>query len=304
MIAIYCSEKLDGIAAAAIIKRHAQLKNLPVRFGGFLHPDTLTEELEDIATNTHQLIFLLDISLSPEHLPLIDAILGQNKLVYWNTHDPQSIVPPAKIIDKATGKQCAAELAHERFLPTDNIAHQLAKLAHDIEFWQLGDERAIKLTDLIMAQYSPLDLINTLAKGILWSPQFEKAHHDYDTKKRSPLEDLFKTLHIKTYLTYRFGFVIAPSILSTADACQRVLDGHAGVDVSIALYKKGTIAFRKRDTCDLDMRHLAELFNGGGNKHAAGANIHTTVTKDTYDDVLSRLDTTFKTYFITARHNT
>lgn len=300
MIAIYCSEKLDGIAAAAIIKRHAQLKKLPTRFGGFLHHDMLSEELEDIATNEKQLIFVLDVSITPEHLALIDKISEKNTIVYWNTHDPQSVVPKTKIFDKSTDKRCAAELVHQRFLPNDLVAQQLARLAHDVEFWQLGDERATKLTDLIMAQYNPLDLINSLAKGMYWSPHFEKEHQHYLAKKTAALDDLFKTLTIKTYLNHRFGYVTAPSILTTADACQKVLDGHAGIDVSIALYKNGKIAFRKRDDCKLDMRELAQLFDGGGNEHAAGAKLGMPVTKDTYDDVLFKLDSIFKNFFITA----
>lgn len=300
MITLYCSEKLDGIAAAAIIKRHAQLNNLPTRFGGFLHPENITDELEEIAKEEQQLIFILDASIAPEHLTIIDRILARNKIVYWNTHDAKSVVPPAKIFDKAIDKNCAAELAQQRFIPKDLIAKQLAQLAHDIEFWQLGDERAIKLTDLITAQYSPLELIDALSKGIFWNDQFETIHKQYLEKKNAALEELLKTLVIKTYLNYRFGYVLAANVLTTADACQRVLDGHAGVDVSIALYRNGKIAFRKRDSCNLDVSELAHLFNGGGNQFAAGAKLNTTITKENSEEVIFQLDTTFKNYFIEA----
>ena len=36
MYVIYCSEQLDGIAAAAIISRYARLRNSECKIGGFL----------------------------------------------------------------------------------------------------------------------------------------------------------------------------------------------------------------------------------------------------------------------------
>lgn len=297
MITIYCSEKLDGMASAAIIARHAKLTNLPVHFGGFLHPETLLDELEDIATNQQQLLFILDMSISAEHLPIIEKILVKNKMVYWNTHDINSVVPPAKIFDKGD-KRCSAELSQQRFLPHDLIAKQLAQLAHDVEFWQLGDERSTKLTDLIMAQYGPLELIDALSRGIFWSTQFEMAHRQYIKKKEAAIEELLKSLIVRIYLNYRFGYVLASSVLTTADACQKVLDGHAGVDVSVALYRNGKIAFRKRDNCDIDVSQLAQLFGGGGHPFAAGAKLAMAVTKENFEDVIHQLDHTFKSFFI------
>ena len=297
MITIYCSERLDGIASAAIIARHAKLTNLPVHFGGFLHQETLQEELEDISTQQHQLLFILDISISPEHIPEIEIIMQKNKIVYWNTHDPQSVVPPAKIFDKGD-KKCSAELSQQRFLQHDLIAKQLAQLAHDVEFWQLGDERATKLADLIMAQYSPIELIDALSRGILWSVQFETVHREYIQKKTAAIEELLKSLIVKPYLNYRFGYVIASSVLATAEACQKVLDGHAGIDVAIALYRNGKIAFRKRDACDIDVSLLAQLFGGGGHPYAAGAKLAATVSKENFEDTIFHLDNAFKSFFI------
>jgi oligoribonuclease NrnB/cAMP/cGMP phosphodiesterase (DHH superfamily) len=297
MITIYCSERLDGLASAAIIARHAKLTNLPVHFGGFLHPETLSEELEDIAKNERQLLFILDMSISPEHTQLIEKILQKNKIVYWNTHDPQAVVPPAKIFDKGD-KKCSAELSMQRFLPHDLIAKHLAQLAHDVEFWQLEDERATKLADLIMAQYSPLELMDALSRGIFWSVQFETSHREYIQKKTAAIEELLKSLIVKPYLSYRFGYAIASSVLATAEACQKVLDGHAGVDVAIALYRNGKIAFRKRDECDIDVSQLAQLFGGGGHPYAAGAKLSTTVSKENFEDVIFQLDNAFKSFFI------
>lgn len=298
MISIYCSEKLDGLAAAAIVMRHAILSKLPVHFGGFLHPDALDSELHDMTRQEHQLIFVLDIGITPDHIPFLEKIKVKNKIVYWSTHDAESVVPPAKIFEKTIDNKCSAELAQQRFLPNDQIAKKLAELAHEVKFWQVRDETALRLSDLIAAQYSPTELLDSLARGAFWNEQFEQFHKAYLEKKLAALDDLMKSLVVKSYVKYRFGFALASSILNTADACQKILDGHAGVDVAVVLYRDGRIGFRRRDDGEVDVKKLAELFNGGGRPFAAGARLNMTVTKENLPEVLFHLDEAFKNFFV------
>lgn len=300
MISIYCSEKLDGLAAAAIVMRHAVLSRLPVHFGGFLHVDSLDSELRDIASDSHKLIFVLDIPVFPEHLPLLDTINLKNKIVYWNTSDKDSVVPSSKIFDRAVDRKCSAELVMERFLPGDLIAKRLAVLAHEVKFWQLHDESALKLSDLISAQFDPVVLLDSLSKGVFWSAQFEEFHRSFAEKKLIALDELMKSLVIKSYLNFRFGFALCSSVLNSADACQRILDGHAGVDVAIVLYRDGRLGFRRRDGVDVDVKCLAELFDGGGRPFAAGAKLNMSVSKENFTEVLFYLDQAFKNFFINA----
>jgi oligoribonuclease NrnB/cAMP/cGMP phosphodiesterase (DHH superfamily) len=298
VISIYCSEKLDGVAAAAIVMRHAVLSKLPAHFGGFLHPDSLDDELKDMARQEHQLIFVLDIGISPEHLPVLEKVNQKNKIVYWCTHDADSVVPSAKIFDRAVEGKCSAELTQQRFLQNDLIAKKLAELAHEVKFWQVRDENASKIADLIAAQYSPVVLIDSLSKGAFWNDQFEQFHKEFNVKKMAAFDELLKSLIVKSYVKYRFGFALSSSILTTADACQRVLDGHAGVDVAVVLYRDGRIGFRRRDGCDVDVKSLAELFGGGGRPFAAGARFGAAVTKENLPEVLFQLDEAFKNFFV------
>jgi len=298
VISIYCSEKLDGVAAAAIVMRHAILSKLPAHFGGFLHPDALSAELEDMAREEHKLIFVLDMAVMPEHLPLLEQIGAKNKLVYWNTHDAESVVPPSKIFDRALDNRCASELVQQRFLQNDIIARKLAELAHEVKFWQIRDERAAKLSDLIAAQYSPVELIDSLARGVLWNVQFEEFHKSYAERKQAAFDELIGSLLIKSYVTHQFGFALSPSILTTADACQKVLDGHAGIDVAIVVYRDGRMGFRRRDDGEVDVKELAKLFNGGGRPFAAGARLNVQVSKENFQEVLFHIDQAFRNFFV------
>lgn len=293
---MWCSEKLDGIAAAAIIFRHAMLSKLPVHFGGFLHPDTLTEELEELAGEEHKLLFVLDACITPDHLPLVEKISEHNKLVYWNSPDASCVVPPAKIFDK--GQAPAAELAQKRFLPQDPVAKELVRLAKEVKSWQLKDERAVKLQDLIAAQYSPVELITALSKGVFWNDHFENECERYAEKKQVALEELMQGLIIRSFVDHRFGFALAPAFLPSAIACQRVLDGHAGVDVAIVLFKDGRIVFRRRDGVDVDVQKLAELFGGGGHPYAAGARLSKPVSKDSFPDTLFYVDQALRNFLL------
>ena len=298
MISIYCSETLDGVAGAAIMLRHANLMNLPAHFGGFLHPSDLAVELDDLSKEENKLLFVVDVSVLPEHISQIERISQKNKIVYWNTPDASSVVVGAKIFDGVKEGKCASELAYERFLPRDSLARELAQMAHQIKFWQLSDERAMKLSDLIAAQYDPFDLLQSLAKGVFWNEKFEKFHNDYEKKKSAALDELLRSLVIKIYLNYRFGFTLAPSLLSSADACQRVLDGHAGVDVSVVLFRDARIAFRRREGVVLDVSDVASVFGGGGRPFASGGKLPMVVTKDSYDDVLFHVDQVLKNFFV------
>jgi nanoRNase/pAp phosphatase (c-di-AMP/oligoRNAs hydrolase) len=107
-----------------------------------------------------------------------------------------------------------------------------------------------------------------------------------------------KRLTIKDYLKYRLGFALSPALLSTADACQYILDKHTGVDVAVAIYKSGKIAFRRRDGIDIDLRKVAGQFNGGGQAFAAGGVVGMDVSAEHWEDVLTKLDRTLKDYFL------
>lgn len=292
MITLYSSKTLDGLCSAAIIFRHATLSNLPVQFSGFIRPVSVTRDLTNLVKTKKKLYFFLDLPFSEEHLPIFESLLKTNKIVYW-TGPQESVKPPAKFIDSAP-KTCSAELTMKRFLPNDPIAKRLAQMAKDVKFWKLEETDAAKLADLIRFEYPPNEMIKALSRGVFWNEKFQEYYDEHYQKKVEAIEDMMGNLVIKHYLKYRFGFALVSSLVKSAEACQHILDTHAGVDVALTFYRDGTVTFRKRETCPLNLRELAEIFGGGGHLFASGARLDTPVTKENYTDALFKLDRAIK----------
>lgn len=313
MYSVLCSAQLDGIAAAAIIFRSARLRKIEPKIAGLITHDNATRLLSEAAKQHKQLFFVLDFL--PDTLPVtvLEQLVKNNRIAYWNSHHPYDS-PKAEQLRKFAHtvdlsgpmhygkmpkeKLCAAELAQRRFLPDDNIAKTLAALAHDIEFWKRQDERATKLADLIASGFDMRELVEILSRGVFWSSRFDKLRSEYLEKRDKALRELTQHSVLKKYLNYKFAFTLSPSILTTADAGQKILDTKEEADVSVILYRNGRLSFRKRDDCDIDLAEIARVFDGGGHSYAAGAKLPTTVTRDNFERILFQIDRLLKDFFL------
>jgi oligoribonuclease NrnB/cAMP/cGMP phosphodiesterase (DHH superfamily) len=285
------------------------LRNTDAKIGGFLDFDRANEQFESMAKLSGDLIFVLDFL--PDSLaalkPMLDAITVRNRIAYWNSHhgysaqDAELLMRYAHTTDLSgplhngvlpKEKKCAAELAQQRFLPNDRVAQELARMAHDVEFWERTHETAIKLADLLASGHDAKQLADSLSRGAFWNDHYEQLHRDYLARKRAALQDILSHLAIKNIAGTNFGFTLAPQFLPTADAGQHVLDSHAGVDVSVVLYRNGRVSFRKRDACAHNLAEFAKLFGGGGHAYAAGAKLaqFPSVTRDNFSSALFALD--------------
>ena len=315
MHVVFCSPQLDGIAATAILFRALRLRGTEPRLGGTLKFDNAKEQFARMTEHKGDLIFILDFL--PDNLaelePQLKTITTQNRIAYWNSHHPHDtqdeelLKKYAHTVDLSgplhhgtlpKEKTCAAELAQKRFLSNDAAAKELAVLAHDIEFWNRTDKRAVQLADLIASGIEPKELVDSLARGVLWSEKFENLRQDYLAKKEHALQYIMKHLTIKKILKYNFGFTLAPTLLPSADAGQHIIDNHTGVDVSVTLYRNGRVSFRKRDMCQINLAQLAKIFGGGGHAHAAGAKLSQfqSITRETFDQTVFALDQQLKAH--------
>jgi oligoribonuclease NrnB/cAMP/cGMP phosphodiesterase (DHH superfamily) len=317
MHVVYCSQQLDGLAAAAILFRAERLRGHDVRLGGLLNFENAKEQFDSMQSLSGDLIFILDFL--PDNLaamePKLSAITVRNRIAYLNSHHPHDekdqetlarhvhtfdLSGPLHYAPVPKEKVCAAELACQRFLPNDSVAKELARLAHDIEFWERNDKNSARLADLIASGFEPKELIEALSKGVFWSERFEQLHREYLQKKEHALKDIISHLAVKNIAGYQFGFTLAPTLLQSADAGQHVLDNHSAVDVSAVLYRNGRISFRKRDICQLNLADIAKLFGGGGHSYAAGARLaqFPSITRENFDSTLFALDQQLKTQLL------
>lgn len=311
---VYSSDQLDGVCAAACVLRGLRFKHLSCRLGGLLSTDNKERDLADLAGQANSAVFITDYP--PENIPhlqtFLEKLASACTIAYWSFTQPQKpetlslLSRFVKHIDYAetpagsfpSEKPCSTQLAAFRFVPGDPVGRQLTALAADMKFWLRQDERATKLADLLQSGYDPRAIVDSLSKGVVWDNIFERERNAYLEKKTKAYEDLMKRLTIKKYLQYNFGFALSPSLLSTADACQHILDKHTGVDVAVALYKSGKIAFRSRDGIAVDLAKLGKHFGGGGHKYASGGVYDKTVSAEHWDDIIFSLDRTMKDYFL------
>lgn len=305
---VFCSEHLDGLAAAAIVFRYAHLRNQPCKLGGFLNYATIDEDLQQLATVKDAMLFVLDFS--PEQASrlaqTLEVVKKHGTIAYWNSHhavNPETmelLKANVRILDFAPpeAKQCSAELAAMRLLPQDAVAKTLAAMAHDLEFWEQKNEQATLLADVIASGFEKQELIDLFSRGVFWSPKLEEVRSNYLQRKAKALDDLRKRLVIKNYVGKNFGITLAENILSSADAGQAVLE--TGVDVSVVLYRSGRISFRRKDTVDINLRELAKHFSGGGHPYAAGGMFTDvkTISVEQWQNVLFALDRKFKDFFL------
>ena len=311
---VYSSDQLDGVCAAACVLRGLRFKNLSCRYAGMITHDHKEQNLADLGTQANVAVFVTDYP--PENIPdlhlFLEKLASSCTIAYWSFTQPQKPETLAllsrfvKHIDYAetpagsfpNKNSCSTELAAFRFIPGDPIGRQLTALAADLKFWLRQDERATKLADLLQSGYDLRAIVDALSRGIVWDAVFDRERNAYLEKKTKAFDDLMKRLTIKQYLTYRFGFALSPSSLSTADACQHILDKHTGVDVAVALYKSGKIAFRSRDGITVDLAKLGKHFGGGGQKYASGGTFNKDISAEHWDDALFALDRTLKDYFL------
>ncbi|MBI4150894.1 hypothetical protein HY492_02100 [Candidatus Woesearchaeota archaeon] len=301
---VFSSDTVDGVCAAACILRGLRLKGLPCRFGGTISADERERDLQHLAEQANCGLFIADIPLTSVPDLFIEPLSKRCSIMYWSFTQavPNELLaqysPFIKHVDYAERKTTATELAAFRFLPGDLVAKQLISVAQDIKFWQRQDERAAKLADLLASGFDVRAMVDALSRGVIWDDLFERSRNEYLEKKAKAYEDVLKRLTIKSYLKYKFGFALAPSLLSTADACQYVLDKHMGVDISVALYKSGKIAFRSREGIDLDLARIGKLFGGGGQKYASGGLFNQAISAEHWDEVIASLDWKLKEYFL------
>jgi len=298
---------LDGVCAAAVLVRLARLRKVPYKVL-FSTYTSMNQDFSELSSNTNSLIFIVDIS--PDDLEDLSQKLGKltkkNKLAYWSTTQHcleknrrmiESKTSRIDIADMST-KTCATDLVKKRFLDQDSVGKELSYLAHDWKFWERKNDIAGKLAELIAVGPNTKKICYQLATGVLWSEEWEKMYQELIKKKTKALQDLLTHLVTRQYVTNTFGFSLAESFLLSAEAGEHILDKHEGVDVACVLYRDGTIVFRRRNSVKLNLKKIAQVFQGGGHSFAAGGKLGTKINRENFSEVLFGVDQLLKKFFL------
>ncbi len=300
---IFCTDTVDGIAAAAIVGRTLTLRGHDWRLANALPP--VNESRQKLLSTKGQQLILCDIQPAALSEDDIKTLCSNNKVVYWcadfptkeSTVDMVASICGAYDIATARSPLCSAELAQRRFLPNDSSARSLAAMAHDIKQWKRSDESAARLADIIASGYDLRKLTVMLSKGVFWTESLELERQRYRERREKAIADMSNRLDIKDYVGVKFGFALCASFVTSADACSHILETHAGVDVACVIFRDGRIAFRRRDGIDVDLCEIASLFDGGGREYASGGSLGAQVSNTNYEQVIFSVDRKLKDHF-------
>lgn len=307
---VLASDHLDGVCSAAVVSRLAHFKNMQTKIELFNYGN-LNEILEAVLQNENTVVFILD--LPPSKVAELEAFMKKlgrsNNLAYWNSHHPEKhevaelVSKYFKTVDLIANEsnKCAAELVQQKFMAHDEVALRLAALARDQEFWERKDEMSTKLADMIQAGHAR-SIIDPLSRGVYWTEGFEEQWKKYLERKQKELEYIVKRCQFKVFVNFKFCFTHASNVISSAEAGQKMLEA-TDCDVSCVVFSDGGIFFRRKQGIEINLRKLAEIFGGGGQKYASGgilplgAGIPKTVTAENWKDILYFIERKIADYF-------
>ncbi len=297
MIIIAHDRDVDGIGCHSIIHRYCALNNLPVKHL-FVDYTDFCSKLGEIKDSSGETIILGDLGYSDMISGCIhdlESLGNKNEIRWFDHHDWKGVRRPKNVEMKLDMAKCGAELIADEFLPDDEVATRIASLARAQDF--MGeDELAWKLYDVISSGFKKSALTELLSRGVFWSPEIEKSWSVYQTKKKDGFT--FLDEHVKLYkvdqLTCLLGFS-KPSLSSTI-ASNHLLK--QDVDFAICIYPSGKLSFR-RNNPTVDLRDIANLFDGGGRDTASGGNFKRQVTEENYlqvfDEIIERVNRGYPT---------
>ncbi len=150
---------VDGINAAAIVKRYAMQKDIRhslalTDYGGF------DQAFRDVSRLRNTLIVVTDLGMDEEALalvlPSLRSAVSQGCRVVWLDHHfwPDAAISGVLSLDnkpilRINHDYCAAEIAYKVLMPRDAICEELARIAHDTDFNLREIDVASSLTDAV-----------------------------------------------------------------------------------------------------------------------------------------------------------
>jgi oligoribonuclease NrnB/cAMP/cGMP phosphodiesterase (DHH superfamily) len=280
---------LDGLYSAAIgLIRYPQAMTVFLGYGA----DNMAKMGNFIYSATQHspkdrgLVIIADLGLNDDLVPsctkvLSDAIANGWK-VMWVDHHPWSEEAVhaagrfAELVLDPSGTKCAAELMCERLVQGNQLAEQLAGMAHTMDFFT-KDQYLTPITELIRYyQTFPdfydrmLELAHKSAKGVLWDTAMQTDYARYSNLRDEAKTEVIATMQIRQAGRFNVAYVKSSPYLNSSLFSEEVF-ARTSADLAMFYSPKGKVSIR-RNNDSISCRDVASnLPEGGGHAYAAGA---------------------------------
>ena len=172
---------------------------------------------------------------------------------------------------------CASEIVKNAFLPEDDVAIELAKIARAHDFHKSGTkgseyhEIACKIQDVITSGFDKSKIVEYLSGGHVWNDDFEKAFQKYKPLKDAAIGEMDQTIteyELLPDMTVSLAYV--QDMLESKDV-RDYLMGNTESAVIIGLWRSGRVAYEMRDDENKPLlEKIKHVFKGGGRGLAGG----------------------------------
>ena len=288
MIIFSHESDLDGLYSAAIgLIRYPQAKAVFLGYGA----ENMNKMGNFIASATHfsserGLLIISDLGLNDDLIApctqIISEAVANGWKAIWVDHHPWSdqairaFSELGELVLDSSGSKCAAELMYERFMPGNELAQNLASMAHTMDFFT-KDQYLTPITELIRYyQTFPnfydrmLELARKSSKGILWDVDMQTDYQEYSLLRDDAEKEVLASMQVKAVGKINVAYVKSSPYLNSSLFSETVFS-KTGADLVMFYSPKGKVSIR-RNNDSISCRDVAlRLPEGGGHAYAAGA---------------------------------
>ncbi|HKO65515.1 MAG TPA: hypothetical protein VJU13_09970 [Candidatus Nitrosocosmicus sp.] len=299
---------VDGIFSASIaLIRYPQSRLIFSSYGkdNFMRVSDLIYK-EVVSTQGKGLVIFTDLGLNDESIStisdLFSFLISNSWSVLWIDHHPWSENALnlfdqngalQLVLDKG-GNKCASELIYEHLLYGNNIAKQLASIAHTSDYL-LKDQYLSPLPELIVYYrnlsnfYSKLTLLaKRVSEGVLWDAEMQTDYNIYVNLRNEAKSNSLKMVRIQKLSNgLKMAIVPVSSYIQTSLFSEEIFEKTA-VDVAFFFNKEAKVSIRRNNPIIECNKIANELIEGGGHEYAAGAKMAS--DPDHMDEILIEIE--------------
>ena len=289
-ICIAHKKDLDGLGSHAIMRRFASDAGEEI-IHYFADYDDLAEIIVKLSREVKgESVVIADLGYNPKVLSArgaLERLCEASQVIWIDHHDWQGGEEILKLRLRFihSTELCAAELVQREFMPDDEVSREIARLAHAHDFRE-SSELAWKLYDVISSGYDKLSFVEALARGEFWNEEFEEAYRQYQHAKQKGYAYIDEHTEVFNISGYTCAMALSKKYLSSTLASLYLQQ--RGTDFVVVVYPDGKLSFR-RNSSEVNLRKIAQLFGGGGRDVAAGAKIEKEVTEENYKEVFREI---------------